>query len=126
MFILLRQIVDVFSHAIRGVCYVIRSQRTAKIHLIATILALSLSLWLKISGVEFLLIVLVIGFVWGAECFNTSIETLVNYISLEKHPLAKIAKDTAAGAVLIAAITSIVIGVFVFLPPLLLKLISLV
>ncbi len=114
-----RRLMASFGYAGAGIGYLIRSQRNARIHIALTMVAIILALWLKISSVEWAVLSLTVGLVFLAEAFNTAIEATVDLMSPDTHPLAKIAKDTAAGGVLIAAITAIVIALFLFLPPLL-------
>lgn len=114
-----RRLIASFRYAGAGIGYLIRSQRNARIHIALTVVAIILALWLKISSVEWAVLSLTVGLVFLAEAFNTAIEATVDLMSPDTHPLAKIAKDTAAGGVLIAAITAIVIALFLFLPPLL-------
>jgi len=105
-----------FSHAFRGLKVLLQSQQNARIHTVATVLVVAAGVMLRISPVEWVLIVLAILCVWVAEALNTAIEFLVDLASPELHPLAGKAKDVAAGAVLIAAIGSAIIGGFVFAP----------
>ncbi len=112
-------LVKAFGFAGAGVLHMLRSQRNARIHLALTLLALTLGWWLRLSAPEWAILVLTIGFVWAAETMNTAIEGVVDLVSPERHPLAKIAKDAAAGAVLIAAITAVLVAAFLFLPRLL-------
>jgi len=108
-----------FKYAFSGLRYVVRSQRNAWIHAAITIGVLILAVLLKISLVEWGILLLAIGLVWTAEIFNTALETLVDLASPNTHPLAKIAKDTSAAAVLFSAIISVLIGLVILLPPLL-------
>ena len=114
-----RRLIASFGYAGAGIGYLVRSQRNARIHLALTALAILLALWLKISSAEWAVLSLTVGLVFLAEAFNTAIEATVDFVSPDQHPLAKIAKDTAAGGVLIAAITAIIVALFLFLPPLL-------
>ncbi|HEY4692670.1 MAG TPA: diacylglycerol kinase family protein [Bellilinea sp.] len=108
-----------FKYAFSGLRYVVRSQRNAWIHAAITIGVLILAVLLKISLVEWGILLLAIGLVWTAEIFNTALEALVDLASPNTHPLAKIAKDTSAAAVLFSAIISVLIGLVILLPPLL-------
>lgn len=81
-----------------------------------TVLVIAAAFILKVSKDEFCILVLTIGCVWTAETFNTAVERVVDLVTLERKPLAKAAKDLAAGAVLILAISSVVIGLVIFLP----------
>ncbi len=114
-----------FHNAFAGLWFVIRTQKNAWIHAIITILVLLITLWLKVTARDWALLLLTIGTVWTAEFINTALEAVVDLASPQKHPLAKVGKDVGAAAVLIAAISSIVIGVLILGPPLLDKLNSL-
>ena len=111
-----------FQYAISGWTYVIRSQRNAWIHSIFSILVLAISVWLKLTMVEFAVIILTITLVWTAEFLNTALEAVVDLASPQDHPLAKVGKDVGAAAVLIAALASVLVGLLVLGPPLLEKL----
>ena len=105
-----------FGHAFRGLAILLRTQHNARIHAFATILVLAAGALLRISVSEWALIALAVVCVWVAEALNTSIESLVDLASPDPHPLAGKAKDVAAGAVLIAAIGSLIVGALVFGP----------
>ncbi len=107
-----------FKHAFSGVWYVLRTQRNARIHLTVALVVIALGLWLGLSYTEWAVIVLTIGLVLAAESFNTVAEAAVDVATAERHPLAKIAKDVAAGAVLLVAITAVVVGLLILGPPL--------
>jgi diacylglycerol kinase len=111
-----------FHNAFAGLWFVIRTQKNAWIHAIITVIVLVVMLWLKVSARDWALLLLTIGTVWTAEFINTALEAVVDLASPEKHPLAKVGKDVGAAAVLIAAISSIVIGLLILGPPLLDKL----
>jgi diacylglycerol kinase len=108
-----------FSHAFSGLRYAFHTQRNVRVHIIMAFLAVLASILLRISPIEFALIFIAITGVFIAEMFNTVMELCVDLASPQYHPLAKIAKDVAAGAVLANAILSIIIGLFVFGPHLL-------
>jgi len=105
-----------FRYAFRGLSYVLRTQRNARVHLTIAILAILLGIVIHISAVEFALIFVAITGVFIAEMFNTVFELCIDLASPDYHPLAKVAKDVAAGAVLLSAMLSVVIGLFVFGP----------
>ncbi len=105
-----------FVYAFSGIRDVINGEPNAKIHLFFTAAAIFCGIFFHISKIEWCLISIVIGFVWSAEIFNTSIENTVDLYTLEYHEKARRAKDMAAGAVLIAAATSVVVGLIIFLP----------
>lgn len=114
----LRSRVDAFKYAFSGWWYVIRTQRNAWIHAVASLVVISVSIWLEISRYDWALIFIAIAFVWTAEFLNTSIELVVDLNTQDHHPLAKASKDVGAAAVLIAAITAAIIGIIVLGPPL--------
>jgi diacylglycerol kinase len=105
-----------FGYAFQGLWYALRTQRNARVHAAVATLATILGIVLRISAVEFAIIFMAIAGVFIAEMFNTVFELCVDLASPEYHPLAKIAKDVAAGAVLLSAILSIIIGLFIFGP----------
>lgn len=95
-----------------------RTQKNAWIHALATVLATAAGFWLQISETEWAVLALTIMAVWAAECFNTAVEATVDLVSPQLHPLAKIAKDSAAAGVLITAIGAVAVGILLFGPPL--------
>ncbi len=107
-----------FSHASEGLLYMVKSQRNARIHGVLTGVALALALWLGLSAIEWAILILTIGFVFATEAINTAIEATIDLVSPNYHPLAKIAKDAAAGAVLVAALSALTVAVFLFIPKL--------
>ena len=107
-----------FKYAFSGMWHVLRTQRNARIHLSLALVVIVLGLWLGLSRIEWAIIVLTIGLVLAAESFNTVAEAAVDLATAEYHPLAKIAKDVAAGAVLLMAITAVVVGILILGPPL--------
>lgn len=117
----LRSRVLSFSHAFRGLWYVLRTQKNAWIHSLATLLVIAMAAWLQLTGRDWALLVIVIAMVWSAEFINTAIEAIVDLASPTHHPLAKVGKDVGAAAVLIAAAASIIVGLLVMGPPLLAK-----
>ena len=108
-----------FGYAFRGIWTMLRSQRNAWIHALATVLVIGIGVALRVSNNDWKWLVLAMVSVWGAEALNTALEFLADAAKPEFHPLVKKAKDVAAGAVLIAASGSAVIGVLVLGPPLL-------
>ena len=111
-----------FKHAGEGVLYAIRTQLNFRIHLVATVLVLIMGTWLRLPGTSWAILVLMIGLVLVTEMMNTAAEALVDLASPDYHPLAKLVKDVAAGAVLLIALTSVVVGLIVLGPPLLARL----
>jgi len=105
-------------NAIRGWWFVVRTQQNAWIHAVVTVFVITLALWLDLPLRDWAVLFLAIAMVWAAEFFNTSIEAVVDLASPAHHPLAKVGKDVGAAAVLIAALTSIIIGILILGPPL--------
>ena len=110
-----------FKYAGRGLRYVMRTQKNAWIHSAVMIVVMILSFWLQLARMEWVAILLVIGMVWTAEFINTSLESIVDMTSPERHPLAQVGKDVAAAAVLFAATIAVIVGILVLGPHLLMK-----
>lgn len=115
----LRSRLPAFRHAFSGLGYVLRTQKNAWIHASATILVIVLGSWLGLDALRWAILIFAIGLVWLSEAFNTALEAFIDLVNPDTHPLAGIAKDTAAAAVLIAAITAAIIGILILGPPLL-------
>jgi len=107
-----------FSYAFQGWGHVLRNEKNSWIHAVITVLVLIVSFWLRLPTRDWAVLLLAIAIVWAAEFFNTAIENIIDLVSPEKHPLAKASKDVSAAAVLIAALTSILIGLLILGPPL--------
>ena len=105
-----------FGYAFKGAGNMMRREPHARIHIFAAILVIIAGWVFEISRMEWCVILLCIAGVLAAEGFNTAIEALADRITLEKDPLIGYAKDVAAGAVLIFAIISVIIGAIIFLP----------
>jgi diacylglycerol kinase len=108
-----------FRYAFSGWWHVLRTQRNAWIHAFASLLVIGLASWLGLNRQDFAILLLAIGLVWLAEFINTALEAVVDLASPEAHPLARVGKDVGAAAVLIAAITSALVGLLILGPPLL-------
>lgn len=108
-----------FGYAFHGLWYALRTEHNARVHAGVTVLVIIAGIALHISTVEFALLFVAIAGVFVSEMFNTVIELCVDISTPEYHPLAKIAKDVAAGAVLLSAILATIIGLLVFGPHLL-------
>jgi diacylglycerol kinase len=119
------RLVSSFRYALSGIRYVVRSQRNARIHLAISGGVIALGLWLGLSWSEWAIVCVTIALVLMAEMFNTVAETVTDLVTDCYHPLAKLAKDTAAGTVLIAAVISVVVGLLVLGPHLAERLASL-
>ena len=103
-----------FSHAGRGLWLFIRTTPNAWIQLVLFLLVIGLGVYFQITVVEWVLLVIVGTFVLAAEAFNTAIEIDIDLTSPEYHPYARDTKDVAAGAVLIAALAAMVVGLLIF------------
>jgi diacylglycerol kinase (ATP) len=110
----LKKLLESFNNAINGVIDTVRTQRNMKIHFLITLIVLIACFIFDVSKVEFLILVVTISLVISAELFNTSIEAAVDLTANYYHPLAKIAKNAAAGAVFITAVGAIVVGYIIF------------
>ena len=105
-----------FGYAFEGILTGIRQERNMRTHCMAVILVTAAGTLFQITAVEWCVCLLLFALVAGLELVNTAIEAVVDLVTEEKKPLAKIAKDTAAGAVLFAAIISAFVGCIIFLP----------
>ena len=112
------RIVRSFYFAFAGLGYLFRTQRNARIHAGIAVFAGGLGAWLRISRVEWAVVVFTVALVLILEGLNTAVEAAIDLASPQIHPLAKAAKDLAAGMVLIAAMASVAVGVLIFGPPL--------
>ena len=108
-----------FKYAISGLTYGFQTQRNFRIHVVVGTLAIVLALVLRLSLVEIAIIGLTVGAVLAMELLNTAIESVVDLtVKQHYHDLARIAKDCAAGAVLISALVALLVGGALLLPPL--------
>jgi len=115
----MKRLIRSFRYAGEGVWYALRTQANLRIHLTAAGLVMIAGLWLQLTSIEWAILVMTIMIVMSAELFNTALEATLDRVSSEEHPLAKIGKDVAAGAVLIGAIGSVIVGLLIFGPRLL-------
>ncbi|MFZ5916143.1 MAG: diacylglycerol kinase family protein [Chloroflexota bacterium] len=111
-----------FRYAFAGLWYALCTQRNARIHLLAAIAVTVMGLWLGLDGLRWAVLVLTVALVFFAELINTVAEAIVDLVAPGYHPLAKVAKDVSAGAVLITALAAIVVGLLLLGPPLLARL----
>ena len=107
-----------FRYAFAGWWYVIRTQRNAWIHAVTSAVVVILAFWLRLSTRDWAVIVLAIGLVWTSEFLNTALEAVVDLASPQHQRLARVGKDVGAAAVLIAALSSALIGFLIMGPPL--------
>ena len=111
-----------FQYAFAGLWHALRTQRNARIHLLAVVAVTAMGLWLRLDASQWAVLALTVALVFFAEMLNTVVESLTDMITTEYHPLAKVVKDVSAGAVLVTAIASVVVGLLILGPPLLARL----
>jgi len=107
-----------FHYAFNGWWFVVRTQHNAWIHAVITLAVTAVGLWLRLPLRDWAVLILTFMAVWVAEFMNTAIEAVVDMTMPEVHPLAKVAKDVAAAAVLVGALGAILIGLLLLGPPL--------
>lgn len=105
-----------FKYAFNGLCLMLKEEYNFRIHLLAAVIVIFCACFFKISYYEWLIVILLIGWVLCLEIVNTCIEQIMNFISVEKNPSIKKIKDLAAAAVLISAITAFIVGLIIFVP----------
>lgn len=108
-----------FKYAGEGIWASFKSERNMKIHVFMMVLVILFGFLLHISLKEWIICIILFSLVIGAELFNTAIESVVDMISLEKSQQAKLAKDVSAGAVLVFAVASAIVGLLIFVPKIL-------
>ncbi|MBI2039773.1 diacylglycerol kinase family protein [Candidatus Microgenomates bacterium] len=108
-----------FKYAFQGIVAALKEEPNLKFHLLSALAVVILSLILKISRTDWILVILLFGLVISVELTNTAIEAVVDSFTDKEHPAAKMAKDISAGAVLVVAATSTIAGIIIFLPYLL-------
>ena len=108
--------IKAFHYAISGLAALIRSQPHARFHVCATLMVIVAGWWFDIMRHEWVILALAVGLVWVAEAMNTAIEHLSDAITSDHHPLIGRAKDVAAAGVLVAAVTALIVGLFIFIP----------
>ena len=113
-----RNMLEAFRFALAGLWYSLCTQRNMRIHLAIAVAVAALGLWLKLPAQDWASLVLTSAMVLISEMTNTVIENLVDLVCPDYDPLAKIAKDVMAGAVVLAAIAAVVIGLLILGPPL--------
>lgn len=105
-----------FGFAYEGIIHAFKAERNFKFHVIAAIVVIILSIFTKLTLIEWFIVLMLIGGMIALELMNTAVERIIDLTTSERHPLAKQAKDLAAGAVLIYAIVSAIIGFLLFIP----------
>ena len=109
-----RTLLESFIYAISGIAYSLKTQRNMRIHFVMAGIVMLFGLLFRLSPLEMALVFFTISFVIICEMINTSIEATIDLFTKEYHPLAKIGKNVAAGAVLIAALNAIIVGYLIF------------
>lgn len=112
----MRKLINSFKYAICGIGTAMKRERNLKIHIIIMLLVITAGFVFNISTIEWIICIILFGLVISAEMFNTAIEITVDITMPEKNEKAKNAKDISAGAVLITAIVSAIIGLIIFVP----------
>lgn len=107
-----------FRFAVSGALHVLQTEQNMRVHVILGVLVVLLGAFLRISTSEWGLVLLCIGAVMAAECFNSSVERLADRLSQDEHYLIRVAKDAAAGGVLMTSLSAAAVGALVFLPKL--------
>lgn len=105
-----------FYYAFQGIAHTLRTQRNARIHLLITAIVIAAGIWLRLTTIEWAVVALTIGLVISAEMLNTVAEIAVDLLIQRQHPLAKIAKDVGAGAVVVTALAAVGVGFAIFGP----------
>ncbi len=108
-----------FRFALAGIAYAFRTQRNFKVHLGITLAVIALGLWLGLPAEHWAVLAVTVGLVFQAELLNTALEAIVDHVSPNFSPLAKVAKDCAAGAVFLTALCAVLVGLLILGPPLL-------
>lgn len=112
----MRRFLQGFSYAFAGIGYVLRTQRNARVHAAAAGLVIAAAILFRLSHVEWAILAMTIGLVFSAEMINTVAELAVDLLVQRQHPMAKIAKDVGAGAVLVTALAAVGVGIALFGP----------
>ena len=111
-----KRLINSFKYAFIGIFKSYKGEQNLKIHTIIGIIVIICGIILKLTKLEWIIIIILIGLVLMAEFFNTAIEYVVDLASPNIHPLAAAAKDTASSGVLIIAISSAIVGLIIFIP----------
>ena len=112
----MKKLLKSFKYAFEGIFTGIKGEQNMKVHIVIMILVIIFGIMLKISTIEWIICIVLFGLVISMELINTAIENTVDLVTKEKNEQAKIAKDVAAGAVLVSAIASAIIGLIIFIP----------
>ena len=108
-----------FGFALTGLRYAFRTQANLRIHTVISLVVIAIGLWVQLSPIEWAVLIVTMMVVLAAELMNTAIEATLDRVSVEQHPLAKVAKDPEAGAVLLSALGAVIVGLLILGPHLL-------
>ena len=114
--------INSFGYALAGWIYMLRRQKNTRIQAVASVGVMAVALWLGVGAVRLAILILAITIVWMAEFVNAAVEAAINLSTSEFHPMAKVGKDVASAAVLLGVVASILIGILILGPALVLKL----
>ena len=114
-----KKLINSFKYALQGIKSAFKTEQNLKIHFIIMVLVIIAGIAFQISQAEWIICIIMFGVVISAELINTAIETTVDIAMPQKNEKAKLAKDISAGAVLVTAITSAIIGLIIFVPKIL-------
>jgi diacylglycerol kinase len=105
-----------FSYAFGGLKTAVKEEHNARIHLVAALVVLALSIFFDINRYEWIAVIFSIGFVFAMELFNSAVENTADFVSLEKHDAIRKIKDLSAAALLVSAFAAVLVGLIIFLP----------
>lgn len=109
-----RHFIESFNAAVEGFIYVLKTERNMRFHFLAALFFILLGVYLNFTAAEILILTTTIAIVLAAEMINTTVELMVDMIKSEFHPMARIIKDVAAGAVLLTSINAVIVGYVLF------------
>jgi len=112
----MKRILTSFQHAFEGLLTLWKEEPNARIHSLAVIIVILAGIFFEVNKWEWLMLTLMMGLVITAELFNTAIERIMDHVTPEKHPKVKVIKDLSAAAVLVLALTALVVGGIIFFP----------
>lgn len=116
----IKRIINSFKYAFNGLIDTYKTEQSVWIYIPVSLLVILMGFYFKINTVEWLVILLVLGVILSLELINTALESVVDLVTDKYHPLAKKAKDTVSAAVLVFAVASVIIGLIIFIPKIIL------
>ncbi|WNB93949.1 diacylglycerol kinase family protein [Bacillus sp. NEB1478] len=112
-----KKLISSFKYAFEGIVAVFKNEQNFKIHTIISVVVILTAIALDFSNLRMIILLIIIGMVLALELVNTAVEKTVDLVTQNVHPLAKQAKDAAAGAVLVFSIFAVIIGILLFIEP---------